>query len=159
MPNSSTLSTLALVAFMAAAFYLLIIRPQRRRQQAIQKTMSELEPGTRVMLGSGLFGTVVSVGEKQIVLEISPGAQLTVLKQAVARVVTESDEDIEEPEDEDEDEEQEGIQDAPSVSADPMIGDVRRPSGTEAAPPPSETKPETGVSEGEPRAGSTGVKD
>jgi preprotein translocase subunit YajC len=156
MPSSSTFSTLLLVAMMAAAFYLLILRPQRRRQQAIQKTMSELEPGTRVMLGSGLFGTVVSVGEKQIVLEISPGAQLTVLKQAIARVVTESDEDVEEPEDEDE--EPEGIQDAPSISADPVIGDVRQPSGTEASLP-SETKPETGVSEGEPRAGSTGVKD
>ena len=45
------------------------------------------------MLGSGLFGTIVSVGEKQVVLEVSPGTELTVLKQAVARVVTESDED------------------------------------------------------------------
>ena len=88
-------STLILIAMMVLAFYLLIMRPQRKRQQAIAKTLSELTPGTRVMLGSGLFGTVIAVGEKQLVLEISPGAELTVLKQAVARVVTESDEDVE----------------------------------------------------------------
>lgn len=101
MTNSSSLSTFVLIALMVFAFYFLIMRPQRKRQQALQRTMTEIQPGTRVMLGSGLFGTVVSVGEKQIVLEISPGAEVTVLKQAVARVVTEADEDgdveLEEP--------------------------------------------------------------
>jgi preprotein translocase subunit YajC len=88
-------STLILIALMVVAFYFLIMRPQRKRQQAIAKTLSELTPGTRVMLGSGLFGTVVGVGQRQVVLEISPGNELTVLKQAVARVVTEEDEDVE----------------------------------------------------------------
>ena len=88
-------STLILIALMVVAFYLLIMRPQRKRQQAIAKTLSELVPGNRVMLGSGLFGTVLEVGQRQVVLEISPGNELTVLKQAVARVVTEEDEDVE----------------------------------------------------------------
>ncbi|HZA05636.1 MAG TPA: preprotein translocase subunit YajC [Propionibacteriaceae bacterium] len=88
-------STLILIALMVVAFYFLIMRPQRRRQQEISRILSALTPGQRVMLGSGLFGTVLSVGEKQVVLEISPGNELTVLKQAVARVVTEGDEDTE----------------------------------------------------------------
>jgi preprotein translocase subunit YajC len=157
MPNSSTFSTLALVALMAAAFYFLIIRPQRKRQQAMQKTMSELEPGTRVMLSSGLFGTVVSVGEKQIVLEISPGAELTVLKQAVARVVTDADEDLEGPDEEDDEPEDIDGDALPRPEAWP--GEARQPNGTEPASPPPAIDSETGVSEGEPRAGSTGVKD
>jgi preprotein translocase subunit YajC len=156
MPNSSTLSTLALVALMAAAFYFLIIRPQRKRQQAVQKTMSELEPGTRVMLSSGLFGTVVSVGEKQIVLEISPGAELTVLKQAVARVVTDADEDLEET---DEDDEPEDIDGDALTQPEAWPGETRQSNGTEPVSPPPAIDSETGVSEGEPRAGSTGVKD
>ena len=86
-------STLILIALMVVAFYFLIMRPQRKRQQEIQRTLSALTPGQRVMLGSGLFGTVVAVGERQVVLETSPGNELTVLKQAVARVVTEADED------------------------------------------------------------------
>jgi Preprotein translocase subunit len=55
--------------------------------------MNALSPGDRVMLASGLFGTVVSVGAKQVVLETSPGSELTVLKQAISRIVTEADED------------------------------------------------------------------
>jgi preprotein translocase subunit YajC len=93
-------STLIFIALLVAAFYFLILRPQRKRQQAQQQTMNALSPGSRVMLGSGVFGTVVSVGPRQVVLEISPGAELTVLKQAVTKVVTEDDEDRLEEEDE-----------------------------------------------------------
>ena len=94
-------STLIFIALLVAAFYFLILRPQRKRQQALQQTMNSVSPGSRVMLGSGVFGTVVSVGPRQVVLEISPGAELTVLKQAISKVVTEDDEDnLEEEEDE-----------------------------------------------------------
>jgi preprotein translocase subunit YajC len=97
-------STLIFIALLIAAFYFLILRPQRKRQQALQQTMGALSPGSRVMLGSGVFGTVVSVGPRQVVLEISPGAELTVLKQAITKIVTEDDEDVLE-----EDELEEGV--------------------------------------------------
>lgn len=93
MPANSSWSTVLFIALMVAAFYLLIMRPQRKRQQALQQTLSSLEPGVRVMLTSGLFGTVVSMGSRQAVLEVSPGVELTVLKQAIARVATAADED------------------------------------------------------------------
>ena len=97
-------STLIFIALLVAAFYFLILRPQRKRQQALQHTMNALSPGSRVMLGSGVFGTVLSVGPRQVVLEISPGAELTVLKQAISKIVTEDDEDALE-----EDELEEGV--------------------------------------------------
>ena len=97
-------STLIFIALLVAAFYFLILRPQRKRQQALQQTMNSVSPGSRVMLGSGVFGTVVSVGPRQVVLEISPGTELTVLKQAISKIVTEDDEDRLEEEDELEDE-------------------------------------------------------
>ncbi len=89
----SQYSTLILIALMVVAFYFLILRPQKKRQQAVQQTMNSLEPGTRVLLGSGLFGTILAIGDKQAVLEISPGVELTVVKQAIARIVTDADED------------------------------------------------------------------
>ena len=88
-------TTLILIALMVVAFYFLIMRPQKKRQQAAQRTINESQPGTRVMLGSGVFGTIVAVGDRQIVLEIAPGVELTVLKQAISRVVTDEDEDTE----------------------------------------------------------------
>lgn len=86
-------STLVMIALMVLAFYMLILRPQKKRQQAIQQTLNSLAPGSRVLLGSGLFGTIVAIGDRQAVLEISPGVELTVLKQAIVRTVTEADED------------------------------------------------------------------
>ncbi|HEY0237314.1 MAG TPA: preprotein translocase subunit YajC [Friedmanniella sp.] len=86
-------STLVLVLLMVVAFYFLILRPQRKRQQALQKMTRELQPGDQVLLGSGLFGTLVSLGTKQAVMEIAPGVELTVLKQAIVRRATEADVD------------------------------------------------------------------
>lgn len=88
-------STLVLVLLMVVAFYFLILRPQRKRQQALAKMTRELQPGDQVLLGSGLFGTLVSLGTKQAVMEIAPGVELTVLKQAIVRRATEADVDAE----------------------------------------------------------------
>jgi preprotein translocase subunit YajC len=139
---NSSFSTLVLIGLMVFAFYFLILRPQRKRQQVLQRTMSELGPGSRVMLGSGLFGTVLSVGEKQVVLEISPGAELTVLKQAISRVVTEADEDADEPDDELDDE----------------VTDEQQIDSTATAP---EVAPHENAADqpGDPRTGPTGVKE
>jgi preprotein translocase subunit YajC len=142
MQNSS-LSTFMLIALMGLAFYFLIMRPQRKRQQAAQRTMNELEPGARVMLGSGLFGTVVSVGEKQVVLEISPGAELTVLKQAIARVVTEADEDTEADEEFDGEGPADNDLDVDRAATEPDIA-------------PHETTPDQPK---DPRTGPTGIKE
>jgi preprotein translocase subunit YajC len=133
-------STLIFIALLVAAFYFLILRPQRKRQQALQHTMSALSPGSRVMLGSGVFGTVVSVGPRQVVLEISPGAELTVLKQAISKIVTEDDEDVLE-----EDELEEGVTslDEPiELQTERPFEEPTAPSNTEpAAEPDSSSTP------------------
>ena len=90
--TNSPFTTIALILLMVVAFYFLILRPQKKRTQAQQKTMNELTPGTRVLLGSGLFGTITWVGSKQAILEVAPGVEMTVLKQAIARVVNPGDE-------------------------------------------------------------------
>lgn len=134
-PNSSPYSTLILIALMVVAFYFLIIRPNKKRQQAQLKTMNSLTPGTRVLLTSGLFGTLIEVGERQAVLELSPGVHLTVLKQAIARTVQPSDEDS--PEDEDEDFDSDELEDSAdgSLSTDSSLGQ----GGSHVATDPSES--------------------
>jgi len=71
----------------ALVFWLLIVRPQRRRQHQLASTQSSLEPGTEVMLGSGIYGTVVGVEDTTLRIEVSPGTTVKVAKQAVARVI------------------------------------------------------------------------
>ncbi|MGA8994055.1 MAG: preprotein translocase subunit YajC [Nocardioidaceae bacterium] len=71
-------------------FWFLILRPQRRRQRELAATQGALAIGSEVMLTSGIYGTVASLDEETIRLELSPGTTIKVARQAVVRVVEDS---------------------------------------------------------------------
>ncbi len=73
--------------FLVVIFWLLIIRPARARQRAFLKTQSELSVGNQIMLASGLFGEIASIGEDTLELRIAPETVVTVNRQAVAKVI------------------------------------------------------------------------
>lgn len=77
---------------MLAVFGLLIFfmfRRSKKAQQEQQKRRSSLAPGQEVMTGAGIFGTVVAVNqdENKVVLELSPGNNVTVHIQAIGQVI------------------------------------------------------------------------
>lgn len=82
MPDN-ILTTLGLVAVMGLLFYLLLIRPQQRRQKEQAKMMDALAPGATVLLSSGIIVKVVEVGDTQVLVELAPGLEMTVLKQVI----------------------------------------------------------------------------
>lgn len=73
--------------FLVLIFWLLIIRPARARQRAFLKTQSELSVGDEIMLASGIYGEISSIGDKTLELRIAPETVVTVDRQAVARVI------------------------------------------------------------------------
>ena len=93
--DNSMLSTLLMFAVMGLAFWLLLIRPAQRKKKAQQERVRALGPGTRVMTTAGVLATVREVGERTAVIEISPGVEMTVLKQAIMRTVTADEEEFE----------------------------------------------------------------
>ncbi|MCL1838571.1 MAG: preprotein translocase subunit YajC [Propionibacteriaceae bacterium] len=76
--------SLAMLAAVVAAFYFLMIRPQQKRKKEQTEKIASLEVGARVMTVHGIFGTIVHLGEKQVILEISPGVEMTLVKQAIS---------------------------------------------------------------------------
>jgi preprotein translocase subunit YajC len=74
----------------AAAFWFLLIRPQRRRQLELLATQRSLTIGDEVMLGAGIVGRVAEAAEEFLQLEVSPGVRIKVARGAVARVLHES---------------------------------------------------------------------
>lgn len=72
---------------LVVVFYLLVLRPARARQREFTATQQALEPGSRVMLASGIYGDIATIGDETIELEVSPGMHVTVARQAVARVL------------------------------------------------------------------------
>lgn len=78
-----------------AVMYFLMIRPQQKRAKQHQEMQSGLSVGDRVLLTSGMFGTVSYIGERQLIVELAPGVEVTVLKGNVARKVLPEDEEFE----------------------------------------------------------------
>ena len=74
------------LVLMAAAFWFLIIRPNRRKQAAMVSMIAALGPGARVITSSGVKGTIISMGESEVVLEIAPGVHTTWTKGALTKV-------------------------------------------------------------------------
>lgn len=68
-------------------FWLLVIRPARKKQQEMSRVQASVEVGAVVMLGSGIFGTVRETADETLALEIAPGTAMKVARQAVVRVV------------------------------------------------------------------------
>jgi preprotein translocase subunit YajC len=84
------LPLLTLVA-LAAVFWLLLIRPQSRRQRELAHMQSTLEVGDEVMLTSGVFGTVRSLDDDVAQVEIADGVTIRVARGAVGQVVHDDD--------------------------------------------------------------------
>ncbi|MCC6495679.1 MAG: preprotein translocase subunit YajC [Propionibacteriaceae bacterium] len=78
------LSTLALIALMGGAVYFLMIRPQQKKAKEQAAHMASMEPGSRVMMVSGIIGTIKYLGDKQAIVEISPGVEMTIDKRAIS---------------------------------------------------------------------------
>ncbi len=67
-------------------FYLLIMRPARKRRRELVSVQQQLSPGVRIMTTSGLYATVRQVTDAQVVLETSPGVHSTWARTAIARI-------------------------------------------------------------------------
>jgi preprotein translocase subunit YajC len=85
--SNETLGTLFPLLLIVLAFWLLVIRPARKRQNEMTRIQNSVAIGSEVMLGSGIYGTVASVGDDTLTVTIARGTDIKVAKQAVVRVI------------------------------------------------------------------------
>lgn len=82
-PLSSMLFPLIL---MFAIFYFLLIRPQQKKQKKHQEMLGNLQKGDKVITSGGLYGIVVKVTEKDVVLEVADKVNLRFTLGAIGTV-------------------------------------------------------------------------
>ena len=82
---NSLLPLLVIVA-MIALFYLFVLRPAKRQQTAAKQIVDRVAAGDEIMTTAGIYGTVISVEDDIITLEVAPGVQLRYAKAAVAKI-------------------------------------------------------------------------
>ena len=85
--SSSMMVQLAFFAAIFAIFYFLLIRPQQKQKRERQTMLSAVKPGDRVVMSSGLHGTVVKLSEHGVTLKVADQVRLEFDRSAIGRIV------------------------------------------------------------------------
>ena len=81
--------TLLLPVLMIGVVYLMMIRPQQKKQKQWQQMLSELKTGDRITTTGGIRGTIISLKDDSLILRVAPdGLKIEVVKNAIASVTT-----------------------------------------------------------------------
>jgi preprotein translocase subunit YajC len=69
--------------------YLVMIRPQQKRQKQWQAMLGSIKTGDRVTTAGGIRGTILSIKDDAIIIRVAPdGIKMEVSKNAIASVTT-----------------------------------------------------------------------
>ena len=77
-----------MIVLLFGVMYFMMIRPQQKRRKEAEQMQSSIGPGDEVVTIGGLYGTVTSVDQETVMLEVAPGVQTRYARPAIARVVT-----------------------------------------------------------------------
>jgi len=69
-------------------FYFLILRPQQKKQKEQLKFISELKRGDMVITQAGIIGTIKTVSDKFVTIEVDDNVHLKILKSQIAESAT-----------------------------------------------------------------------
>jgi preprotein translocase subunit YajC len=77
---------LLVLPLMFVALYFLMIRPQRQRAAAQQRTMRQVAVGDEVLTTSGMYGIVTAMDDEDLWLEVADGVEIRVARAALMKV-------------------------------------------------------------------------
>jgi preprotein translocase subunit YajC len=91
--TSSSSSSLLLIVLVFGVLMVFMFRSQSKRKRAAQNTQSQVMNGTRVRTVHGIYGTVVDGDDRNVLLEVSPGVRIKMLRQAIGAIVPDDEPD------------------------------------------------------------------
>ena len=93
------------LVILVAAFYFLIVRPQRRQSMIRRQLLNAVDVGDEIVTSGGIYGTVLSIEDESLEVLIAEGIVIKLARGAVAAKVGPDAPDDDEYEDADEDHE------------------------------------------------------
>lgn len=69
--------------------YMLIMRPQQKKQKQQQEMLRSLQKGDKVLTQAGIYGTIATIDEKVIGLQVDEKVRIKIGRWSVADKVTE----------------------------------------------------------------------
>lgn len=90
--TGNPLLQMAPMILLFAAMYFLLIAPQRKKQKAHEKMLTELKAGDEVVTAGGIYGTITSVKDDRFIVRIGDNnAKIEVGKGFISTVVKKAD--------------------------------------------------------------------
>ena len=74
------------ILLIIGVFYMLLIRPQQKRQRELQQTIAELKAGDRVVTTGGVIGTITTVRDTSFLIGSADKSILEVARSAIAGI-------------------------------------------------------------------------
>ena len=75
------------IIIMFVILYLLIFRPQQKKQKEIVKMRSELQKNEKIVTNGGIIGTIYSIKGDVVVVKIADNVKIEVTKNAIANKI------------------------------------------------------------------------
>ena len=98
------MSFLIVMVLLLVVMYVLMIRPQRQRQQAQQTMIDRAGVGDDILTNGGIYGTITEIEDDDVVVEIADGLTVHMTRRGIAAVLPpEADEEEDEGDIEEED--------------------------------------------------------
>jgi len=73
------------IAAMFAIMYFMLIRPQKKREKERQDMLGNLKKGDKVETIGGIMGTITSINDREVVLQVEDGGKLRFTRRAISR--------------------------------------------------------------------------
>lgn len=78
------------IIILFAIFYFLLIRPQQKKAKEHREMIANLKKGTRIITSGGIYGTILSIDDTTIGLEIAEKVKIKISRGNVAAVISDS---------------------------------------------------------------------
>lgn len=82
----SGLAQLLPLVLIIAVFYMLVIRPQQKRQRQLQETIASLRINDRVVTTGGIIGVITAVRDSSFIIRSADKTILEVARTAIADI-------------------------------------------------------------------------
>jgi preprotein translocase subunit YajC len=79
-------STLIMFGLIIGIFYLMIIRPQQKRQKEREALLGQIKKGDKVITAGGIHGEVVNIDEKTLLIEIAEKVKVKIERNSISVV-------------------------------------------------------------------------
>jgi len=76
------------IIILFAIFYFLLIRPQQKKAKEHRAMISNLKKGIRIITSGGIYGTIQSIDDTTIGLEIAEKVKIKISRGNVAAVIS-----------------------------------------------------------------------